>query len=129
MAEICQRFGINLVVLFGSRAKGWDVPDSDYDIGVWMENCPFEPDWKRETEIWEAFVDLLGTDRVDLIVLNRANGALSWEIAYHGVSLYEKDPFNFQRFQILALKRLEDMKRIDRWNRRYIDAEQDGDQR
>ena len=123
LAGICHRFRINLVVLFGSRAKGWSTPDSDYDIGVWVEDYPFGGDWKIDAAIWGALADLLGTDKVDLIVLNKANGFLSWEIAYYGVPIYQKDPFNFQRFQILALKRLEDMKRIDRWNRRYLNVE------
>jgi len=121
LADICRRFKINLVVLFGSRAKGWESRESDYDIGIWIENCPFDPDPKKETAIWEAFAELLGTDRVDLLILNRANGALSYEIASHGIPLYEGVPFAFQKFQVLATKRYEDMKRIDRWNRRYIE--------
>ena len=136
LVEICQRFGINLVVLFGSRAKGWDRPGSDYDIAVWFEDCPDEPDLRLETTIWEAFAELLGTDKLDLIVLNRADGALSFEVAYYGVPLYEAFPFAFQKFQLLAVKRYQDMRRIDRWNRLYIseylrreeDAQRDRDQ-
>jgi len=119
--NICHRFRINLVVLFGSRARGWETPESDYDIGVWIDNCPFERDFNQETAIWEAFSDLLGTDNLDLIILNRANGALSYEVAYYGIPLYEGISFAFQKFQVLATKRCEDMKRIDRWNRQYIE--------
>ena len=120
LAEICHLFRINLVVLFGSRARGWENPKSDYDIGVWIENCPFERNWKQEAAIWEAFADLLKTDKLDLIILNRANGALSYEVACYGIPIYEGIPFAFQKFQVLATKRCEDMKRIDNWNRLYI---------
>ncbi|HEX29826.1 TPA: nucleotidyltransferase domain-containing protein, partial [Candidatus Poribacteria bacterium] len=48
LAEICHRFRINPVVLFGSRAKGWSTPDSDYDIGVWLEDYPFGGDRCRD---------------------------------------------------------------------------------
>jgi hypothetical protein len=59
---------------------------------------------------------------VDLVVLNEANGALSYEIACSGKPLYESRPFLFQKFQVLAMKRYEDMNRISRWNRQYVEA-------
>ena len=121
LADICHRFKINLVVLFGSRARGWETSKSDYDIGVWIENCPFERDWNQEAAIWEAFADLLRTDKLDLIILNRANGALSYEVACYGIPLYEGIPFAFQKFQVLSTKRCEDMKKVDKWNRWYIE--------
>jgi len=71
--------------------------------------------------LWEALAELWDTGQVDLVVLNGANGALSYEIACSGVPLYESRPFLFQKFQVLAMKRYEDMRKISRWNRQYVD--------
>lgn len=120
LASIGRRFGLNLIVLFGSRVRGWAGEGSDLDIGVWLEEGQADRTWKAE--LWKALADLWDTGQVDLVVLNEANGALSYEIACSGKPLYESRPFLFQKFQVLAMKRYEDMKKISRWNRQYVDA-------
>ena len=118
LPELCQQFSINLLVLFGSGVKGWAKPESDIDIGVWIENLP--DDWCSKAPLWKALADLWDTGQVDLVVLNGASGALCYEVAVSGKSLYESRPFLFQEFQVLAMKRYEDMKKIERWNRQYL---------
>lgn len=118
LTQICRRFGINLLVLFGSRAKGWADAESDFDIGVWIED--YQDDWRREAELWGVLSDVFKAGELDMVVLNRADGALSYEIACYGKPLFESRPFLFQKFQVLAMKRYEDMKKINRWNRQYI---------
>jgi predicted nucleotidyltransferase len=119
LPEVCRQFGVNLLVLFGSQAKGWAEPDSDIDIGVWIENAP--EGWQFKARLWQALAELWDTGRVDLVVLNGASGALCYEVAATGQPLYESRPFLFQRFQVLAMKRYEDMKKIHRWNRQYVE--------
>jgi len=34
LEQVCEEYGLDLVVLFGSRARGEAGLDSDYDVGV-----------------------------------------------------------------------------------------------
>lgn len=65
LAELCRRYGIRRLSLFGSVLKGTDGPDSDIDLLV-----EFEPDNAPSllgmAAIEAELSDLLGRRRVDL---------------------------------------------------------------
>lgn len=65
LAQICRRFGIRRLALFGSRLKGTARPDSDVDLLV-----EFEPDatpgLMRMVEIEDELSPLFGGLTIDL---------------------------------------------------------------
>lgn len=84
IAEFARAAGARRVVLFGSRARGTNQPQSDIDLAV--EGCPDFPalEDRLQNELWS----LLRLDVVNLDELSSDD--LRAEIARDGKVLYEE---------------------------------------
>jgi uncharacterized protein YutE (UPF0331/DUF86 family)/predicted nucleotidyltransferase len=85
-----------LAFLFGSRAKKREMEESDWDIGVYFkpkEYLELETNFEYpgEERIWSDLVDILKTDNVDLVVLNRARPDLVYTVLRDGIPLIIRD--------------------------------------
>lgn len=78
--------GLELLVLFGSRASGDDGSGADWDFGYLARDDADVPG------LLAALVEALGDDRVDLADLGRANGLLRYRAARNGQLLLEATP-------------------------------------
>jgi predicted nucleotidyltransferase len=89
--------GLELLVLFGSRARGDAGPTSDWDFG-YVAGEEFVP---------EAFlarlVDSLKTERVDLADLDRAGALLRFRAARDGKPVHERTNGTFAEFWLAAV--------------------------
>lgn len=117
LAALCERQGIELMVLFGSAARSDEdrvdegrvyVP-RDIDLAVWSRT-----DGLDQLAVHHALWELVGTEDVDLMDLRRA-GPVARERALVGaVVLHEGEPGLFANQQIAAI-----MERMDTaWLRR-----------
>jgi predicted nucleotidyltransferase len=91
---------VSLAYLFGSRADGSSGPMSDYDIAVLYSEMP--PDalrYRLAHELSEA----MDTDRIDLVLLNRAPVELKYAVILTGILLYEKSPVERIEFEAHTL--------------------------
>lgn len=75
--------------LFGSRIKGEERLISDWDIGIYFQPDEYleteaEKEFPEEHRIWCDLVDILGTDDVDLVILNRARSSLVYNVLRTG---------------------------------------------
>jgi len=82
--------------LFGSRAKGNEREISDWDIAVYFKPEEYleietEREYPGENKIWSDLIDILETDEVDFLVLNRARAPLVYNVLRTGTSLIIKD--------------------------------------
>lgn len=84
--------GLSLLLLFGSRARGDTYPGSDWDLG-YIADPEFDA-----ADFLARLVLLLGTDRIDLVNLERTNGLLRYRAAAEGQPLFESIPGNYERF-------------------------------
>jgi uncharacterized protein len=89
--------GLDLLVLFGSRARGDSHPGSDWDFGYLAGP---ELDFYA---LLARLVLLLGTDRIDLVNLNRTNGLLRFRVAAEGKTLFESSGGVFESFAVEAI--------------------------
>ncbi len=89
--------GLDLLLLFGSRARGDVHPRSDWDFG-YLANPGFDAD-----DLLARLVLLLGTDQIDLVDLGRANGQLRYRAAAEGHPLFEAAPGVFEDFWFEAV--------------------------
>jgi uncharacterized protein YutE (UPF0331/DUF86 family)/predicted nucleotidyltransferase len=85
-----------LAFLFGSRAKKREMGESDWDIGVYFkpkEYLELETNFEypEEEGMWSDLVDILKTDNVDLVVLNRARPDLVYTTLRDGIPLIIRD--------------------------------------
>jgi predicted nucleotidyltransferase len=86
---------LRLAILFGSRARGTGRPDSDIDLAIvpayaalsLAEESQLASDVERATGL-----------HVDLVRLDRAEGALSWRVARDAVVLLSDPPTEAARF-------------------------------
>jgi predicted nucleotidyltransferase len=87
LAAWCERAGLQLCVLFGSRASEQWRPDSDYDLAALPAPAPLQRlEWQMQLE------ELLGGE-IDLVALSPATEpVLGWEIARSGRLIYEARP-------------------------------------
>ncbi len=96
-AEIAARQpGLTLFVLIGSRARGTERPDSDWDFAYVGD------DQTDELNLIGELVLALGTDKIDLVNLDRAGGLIRYRAARDGKCLFEKSGA-FQRFWLEAV--------------------------
>ena len=114
VASAGSRPDLELLVLFGSRAKGRSGPDSDVDLALLC-------DQPADLDAWYGILaPLAGTDRLDLVDLRRADPTLALEVARTGRLLFERRPGAFRRFQALASCRFADTAKLRVAQRRTI---------
>ena len=81
-----KRGDIELMIIFGSRAKGRERSDSDLDLGIWRS-----PKWSVDfhRECVEQITDFL-TISIDLIDLSKIDGPLLQEILCNGNKIFQQ---------------------------------------
>jgi len=84
--------GLQLLLLFGSRAQGKAREDSDWDFG-YLADPNFD-----SLAFYTDLVLLLETDRVDLVDLERASGLLRFRAIRDGILLFEAQKGQYQKF-------------------------------
>ena len=90
--------GLDLLILFGSRARGDARPGADWDFGYLAGETTDVPG------LLAALVGALRTDRVDVVDLRRASGLLRYRAACDGVLVYEAPTDHFDRFRLQAVQ-------------------------
>jgi predicted nucleotidyltransferase len=80
------RGDVGLMIIFGSRAKDRQRPDSDLDIGIWRSS-KWSFDFHRECV--EQITSFLPT-AIDLIDLSKMDGPLLQEILCNGKKIYQQ---------------------------------------
>lgn len=110
--EIINKYGIKLLILFGSTGTIYEREDSDLDIGFLTEKLT---SIELEYEILEKMILFYKKDNIDLVNLRKATPSLKLEIAREGKVLYQQKGV-FDEFTIYAARVYADTKifRTDR---------------
>lgn len=101
LTKIAEKYGLNLLVLFGSQATGKTHPKSDVDIG-YTANGQLE--LNTRFEIGKDISRVLERDDIELVDLQRISPLMKKIVADEGVLLYEREPGMFELFCIYAFK-------------------------
>lgn len=122
LIPIFQQDGIRLATLFGSTARGDETP-RDVDVAVLFDSYSFD----RYLALQEALCQALGTQQVDLVVLNRANAALQLNALLEGALLYARNPDEVGEFVTQALFDYDDYRRFKaEYERQFRERCQEG---
>jgi predicted nucleotidyltransferase len=92
--------------LFGSQARGNAGPLSDVDLAVWLDGHP-EPGRRlsRQLALSAEAASLLGTEEVELVVLNGAPPLLAQRVIRDALLLTERTPLARVRLETEAIIR------------------------
>ena len=116
---------VKIIYLFGSRATGTALENSDYDIGVVFSNDKkiFTDNSSLFTEIYrilsDDFPDQIRGPKLDISFLQKANAALEMTAVLEGVVLFENDPVFRADYEESVIKRYDDYRYLQK---EYEDA-------
>lgn len=83
--RIIEEYNIKLIYIFGSYAKGTNRENSDLDIGIYMEK---EIDSFDRLKILDALIDILQREDIDLVILNKVDIELQFQVIKYGQIIY-----------------------------------------
>lgn len=103
--------------LFGGLLKERQSPLSDIDIAIFVKNI-------KKFDYLDLFckvTDILGSDEVDLVILNTSPISLTGRILQNRELLIDKNPFLRHRYESITLRKYFDfaIKERDILKRRY----------
>ncbi len=105
ITELAKKYGLSLVVLFGSHVTGRTHKESDVDIAF----LPVQPlTTPQEIQINYELTLICKTDRIDSVNLRYAHPLLLKEIADQGKILYENTGTEFAELELYALRRYQE---------------------
>lgn len=104
LAQALDREHVVAAMLFGSQASGKAGPLSDVDVAVWLDpTLPVERRHAVRSALTSAAVEALGTDELDLVVLNGAPPLLRHRALKGGAPVLDRDPRARIRLETAAL--------------------------
>ncbi len=104
LAEALDRPGVISAMLFGSQATGKAGRLSDVDVGVWMDPALAREEWHRlQLELMALTASTLGTDEVQVVVLNDAPSLLCHRAIRDGIRLLDREPRTRIRLETRAV--------------------------
>jgi len=109
---LCEKHGVRLAILFGSRAKGEAGSESDWDLAFLINEAKQRMDrpWLAalKKSLIKDLCDHLKTPQIDLVILNRASPFLKYQVAQNGRPLYQVKEGEFASFVSLAVRSYSD---------------------
>lgn len=97
---------VHLAYLFGSQAEGNVGPFSDYDVAILTDPAVDAP--CLQAEVRHRLSQALETERVDVVLLNRAPIELAYAVIARGRLLFERDRATRVEFEADVLSRYGD---------------------
>lgn len=108
---------VRFAYLFGGAGRRDLRPLSDVDVAVYLDDA-VDPASAR-LDLIEVVTSHLGTDEIDLVVLNQSPTALTGRILQTRRVIVDKEPFLRHRFESLELRKFLDFRIFER---RFLDA-------
>lgn len=94
--------------IFGGLAEGKVKPLSDIDIAVYLRNTDKLAEYKLY--LFDSLTDALGTNELDLVILNTASISIAGRILQNKQTLIDKEPPVRHAYESLTLREFFDFK-------------------
>ena len=122
LKKVARRYNLDLIILFGSHAKGRARKGSDVDVAVRARKRRWgDADWELGL-VSELNGALESSGEVDVAFLNGADPILLFEVASDGVPLFEAEAAGFAQFRSYAARRYDDNRKWRERRRRYQES-------
>ena len=116
--ELAGKYGIRLILQFGSTVTGAVHPRSDVDLAVLLQDG--HPSLHKLAEIHHGLQECFPEREVDLAVINRADPLFLKKIMERCKLVYGSTR-DLQELRIYAFKRYQDHRRFLEMERRYVE--------
>ncbi len=100
-----EKLGVDLIVLFGSRADSTHRPDSDFDI-AYRSTAPL--DSEADHTLSQALIEYTGSENIHVLNIRPVKPLTLYEIMRNCKVLYAKDMMDFYELRVYAFRRFED---------------------
>jgi|SRR6056297_251984 len=132
LINLCGKYQIKLMVIFGSFITEYFNHQSDIDLAVLATDINLIKD--NKSIILKKLGNLFEHREIDLILLNHADPLLKFNIAAEGKIIYEKETGIYNKFKVRAMNEHNDAKKFYKLDKKYINdflkrSENNGQQR
>ena len=116
LKQLCRAYRIYLVIFHGSQVNGNVNKESDIDVGI-LGDKPFIQ--KHFSDIVGKFSEIFN-GKCDLVILNKAESLIAYQVAVKGIPLYEVNKGIFAEFQTMSISRYQDAVKFRRLEKQYL---------
>lgn len=102
LGKIAQKYSLELVLLFGSRAQKKNHRESDFDIAYLSKK---DLNLKEESKLIVELAPIFQSENIDLVNLRKAPPLLFYAIAKDCKALYERSPLSFANLRAYSFKK------------------------
>ena len=100
--KIAKKYGLELLLLFGSQASGKTYKGSDFDVAYLSKK---ELGLEKEAELIIELAPLFGSENIDLVNLKKAPPLLFYAITANCRVIYQKNALIFPALRAYAFKK------------------------
>ncbi|MCX6719028.1 MAG: nucleotidyltransferase domain-containing protein [Candidatus Taylorbacteria bacterium] len=115
--ELAEKYGVSLIVLFGSQVKGKTHKESDFDIAYYSEK---KLDFNEEIKLDSNLTDVFRSNEVQLINLKKASPLLAREITRDCIILFERKDNIFNDLLIYTIRMYDEARSLFRLRAQYV---------
>lgn len=108
LRDLFRQRDVALAYLFGSWAADEAGPGSDLDIAVLLVDRSGEGLYSLYRELMLGVREALGTERFDLLLLDKAPPALQFEVVSQGRLIYARDDEVLNAFEMRVIRGFQD---------------------
>jgi predicted nucleotidyltransferase len=124
LPSLARRFGLRLIVQFGSTVTGRARSDSDIDVGVLTTRARSGRTFDWHCRLAVQLESALAPGReLDLVVLDGADPLLLFLVASHGRPLWAAHPSTWAEFRSYAGRCYDDTEHFRQERRRWLEAQ------
>ena len=110
-----------LAYLFGSYARGDEGIYSDVDVAVFLrEDVRGDALFEAYRELYLAICETLSTERLDLVLLNRASLSLRFTVVSQGKLIYAQNEEVLSTFEVDITRKYQDTAYLRETQKRYF---------
>jgi predicted nucleotidyltransferase len=112
--------GLDILLLFGSRARGTARPDSDLDVGILTRSQDSNDRRYLQADVAVALAHLAPEGRVDVVLLDEANDVLRQRAMVEGRLLLCRDPIAWRDLRVRTMREYGDREWVRELDRKAL---------